>query len=278
MIGIEIPPLNKSSAAKLGLKFFIGTICKYGHVPIRRVSNGDCVECSKKYRSDNRDKMGVYNAEYYTLNSSKIKANSKNYKHDKSLDRRAAREQLINTNVEQANTLGVELMDLETARSMNLRKFFSKTTCKNNHFPTERLTSTRQCTRCLSERTKRIKNADPEGFRGKRREYANSPESKAYMMEYRKKWNRENRAYKTAHTAQYRLSKEQRTPAWADLSKILEFYKESRRLTLETGIIHHVDHIIPLHGKNVSGLHVETNLQVITATQNISKFNKYPTD
>ena len=38
---------------------------------------------------------------------------------------------------------------------------------------------------------------------------------------------------------------------------------------------HHVDHIIPLHGKLVSGLHVESNLQVITQAANCTKSNKY---
>lgn len=46
-------------------------------------------------------------------------------------------------------------------------------------------------------------------------------------------------------------------------------------LTLSTGMTHHVDHIIPINGVSVSGLHVAGNLQILTATDNIRKSNKW---
>jgi hypothetical protein len=55
-------------------------------------------------------------------------------------------------------------------------------------------------------------------------------------------------------------------------------YAEARRITKETGVTHHVDHIFPLAGGNCSGLHVPWNLQIIPATENVRKSNKVPHD
>ena len=61
---------------------------------------------------------------------------------------------------------------------------------------------------------------------------------------------------------------------WADRSKMLEIYKECRQLN-RSGIKFHVDHIVPLLGKNVCGLHNEFNLQIIPAIDNLRKSNKH---
>lgn len=65
------------------------------------------------------------------------------------------------------------------------------------------------------------------------------------------------------------------TPAWANHEAIERFYAEARRLTLETGVRHSVDHVVPINGRKVCGLHVETNLQVITHSANSRKSNRW---
>lgn len=64
------------------------------------------------------------------------------------------------------------------------------------------------------------------------------------------------------------LGKILRTPAWSDPDVIKGIYEGCPKG-------HHVDHIVPLQGKNVSGLHVSWNLQYLPAAENIRKSNKY---
>lgn len=63
------------------------------------------------------------------------------------------------------------------------------------------------------------------------------------------------------------------TPTWADMDAIAEVYIKARRLTRATGTEHHVDHIVPLRGRTVNGLHTAENLQIITGRENRMKSN-----
>lgn len=65
------------------------------------------------------------------------------------------------------------------------------------------------------------------------------------------------------------------TPKWANNEEITKIYAERDRMTCETGIQHHVDHIIPLQNSIVCGLHVPANLRVIEGIENIRKNNKF---
>lgn len=90
-------------------------------------------------------------------------------------------------------------------------------------------------------------------------------------------WKAKNPSKNTANTARYKSKKLSATPLWLDaiqLAQIEEFYDIAVCRTMQTGVQHHVDHIIPLQGNGVSGLHVPWNLQVLTAFENISKKNK----
>ena len=94
-----------------------------------------------------------------------------------------------------------------------------------------------------------------------------------------KKWQKANpekvAVWKYKAEAKRRARKLNATVIWADNDAIGALYKEATRLTKETGIPHQVDHIIPLVGETVSGLHVHYNLQVLTARENQIKSNKF---
>lgn len=66
-----------------------------------------------------------------------------------------------------------------------------------------------------------------------------------------------------------RLRHRNQMPVWADERALRDVYWWARELRELTGIAHHVDHIIPLHGELVSGLHVAGNLRAVPADVNL---------
>lgn len=110
-------------------------------------------------------------------------------------------------------------------------------------------------------------------WREKNPEYFLQPEHTVRSQQ----WKKANPARTNANTRKRELTKRRACPPWVDHTAILKVYSEAARLTAETGVLHHVDHIIPLTGKSVNGLHVSWNLQVIPATDNLRKSNKVPT-
>lgn len=88
-----------------------------------------------------------------------------------------------------------------------------------------------------------------------------------------KAYRRSSPSKELVKCAKRRAAKKQAVPGWADHEKIASVYEHARQLTLETGEVHHVDHVVPLTSDLVCGLHCEHNLQVLTAFANLSKAN-----
>lgn len=90
-------------------------------------------------------------------------------------------------------------------------------------------------------------------------------------------WQKNNPSMCRANIVKYKASKINQTPKWLNFKQfeeIKQFYIQAREITDKFGIRYEVDHIIPLRGKNVRGLHVPWNLQVITKKENCIKRNK----
>lgn len=115
-----------------------------------------------------------------------------------------------------------------------------------------------------------------------RKEAERKVQAAANLAAYRKEQRRTRRERRAAlvrfHANKRRVTKIQRTPSWANQEAIRAFYEEAIRLKRETGVEHHVDHIIPLQGELVSGLHVENNLQVLPWRENVMKRNRFEVD
>lgn len=78
-----------------------------------------------------------------------------------------------------------------------------------------------------------------------------------------------------AHAGKRKKIVRRATPVWADLNAIERMYSAARTKTLETGIAHTVDHVIPLQGAIVCGLHIHQNMCVTTGAENFRKYNKW---
>lgn len=104
---------------------------------------------------------------------------------------------------------------------------------------------------------------------------ARQQERREWLAVWRAAAPERRRVAERARGALRRATERKQTPPWADLSAIRSVYADAVRVSLETGVEHHVDHDLPLRGRLVSGLHVAANLRIIPAIENLRKRNRF---
>tara|TARA_S200002703_G_C3748854_1_gene230378 strand:+ start:94 stop:717 length:624 start_codon:yes stop_codon:yes gene_type:complete len=117
----------------------------------------------------------------------------------------------------------------------------------------------------VKARRKKYKEKNRDKILAQAKEYREK--NKDRINKYISEWQKANRDKCRAKDAKRRARELQAIPKFANLNKIKEIYKNCP-------IGYEVDHIIPLQGKIVSGLHIETNLQYLPIKENRSKGNK----
>ena len=168
------------------------------------------------------------------------------------------------------------------AREKGVLHYFTGKPCKRGHV-VKRHVSDRTCIEC----TKRWKEANPDKVREAIRRWKEENPDKAREAvrrwkkanqnkerERKRRWSEANPDKNNAKEARRRATKKNATPSWANQEKIKRFYTKSKEFEQSTGLKHHVDHIYPLKSDFLCGLHVESNLQILTAEENCSKHNR----
>lgn len=132
----------------------------------------------------------------------------------------------------------------------------------------------------MSLKRKRWRNKNLEQIKNKEQEAAKKYRvlNKEKITLKKSEYAKRNRHVINAAAARRKIVKLNRTPVWVDseLSWLIqEVYELAKLRTKLHGFSWHVDHILPLQGELVSGLHIPTNLQVIPGVDNVRKYNKF---
>lgn len=246
---------DAASAAKAGEKrYFPGTACSRGHVAPRLVKSGLCVECNRE-NAINR---------YRTLRAVAVAKKEKTQK------------------------LSAEFAHLATKRSEAKARgdvhYFTGYKCKHGHLA-PRLTKSGSCTTCCAVLNSGYTEANPE--RARQYHQISRERHREKRNAVARNWRLKNKHRVAEYNAAYRsllwgetnsgraTTLAIRTPKWASKEAIAAKYREARELAEQTGVEHHVDHIIPLCGPLVCGLHVENNLNVVQGVLNLQKARSF---
>lgn len=188
----------------------------------------------------------------------------------------------------------MDIVSITTAKSIGLKRYFTGIPCVRGH-TAERMVSSRACCECVKIKLAQYRIDNRASLLQRKRDYAKQQRAdrsghlyaiaKKSVAKHRVKRNQEKLAWRKKNAPRIlawcrarHVAKVQRTPSWLtpdDHWMIEQAYELAAKRTKLFGFAWHVDHIIPLLGKNVSGLHVPKNLQVIPGVENLRKGNRH---
>lgn len=126
-----------------------------------------------------------------------------------------------------------------------------------------------------SARQKTRYETNRDEIRAKQNARNSEPEVRERNRNRSRKYYEINPTYYVAKGGERRARRVRATPKWVNLDECRVFYEQAKARSHDTGVRYVVDHIVPLKGNGVSGLHVPWNLQVITQAENLRKSNHY---
>ena len=186
------------------------------------------------------------------------------------------------------------------AKELGLTKYFTGNPCIHGHI-SERRVQNSVCVECKKIKYRQYCEKNNQHYKGYHKRYREEnkerisqyhkqhgkqycEKNKGRIKQYKEQYREKNKEKIQQYSKQYRENNKEirmlrnktrqrrfrrATPPWANLNRIMGIYREAKELGM------HVDHVIPLNGKNVSGLHVETNLQIMEPIKNLKKSNKF---
>jgi 5-methylcytosine-specific restriction endonuclease McrA len=187
----------------------------------------------------------------------------------------------------------VDIVSREAARAAGRKRYFTGEACRHGHVA-ERFVSIRMCTKCASIRRDMWRDFNPDKVKIANARPRNVDKVKARIRQARWRaankdqanaatavWQRNNPGTVNANTRKRQAKKLNATPPWLtsgdhDLMRFL--YQEAAQMSKDFGTEFEVDHIIPLQGKVVCGLHVPWNLRVVARSQNRRKSSSLPSE
>ena len=180
------------------------------------------------------------------------------------------------------------------AKATGAKYYFTGEPCKHGHIAPRKTKGT--CVECLKvewaqaaetraeyfreyNRKEEVRDKKHEWYLDNREQVIQAAATRpaAVLREYRNAWKEANKTQVLADNKVRRRKHRNATPPWLtrkQKSEIRQLYQIAITMTQTTGEQYVVDHIVPLRGESVCGLHVPWNLRVITQEENLKKSNK----